>query len=813
MNTIAKPSNDFHFPRSGGEMGELIRSTNWDDTSLGHPNTWPQSLRTIVSVVMENPFGMYIVWGSDYIQLYNDGYRPILGSTKHPQALGITACITFEEIWHIIGPMFAETMTGKTFRFPDFKFSLNRNGFLEDCYFDFSYAPIRKEDGEVGGILVTVLETTNKKKADDALKKSEAHFRAMADNIPNLAWMADASGWIFWYNKQWYDYTGATAEQMEGWGWQSVHHPEKLDHVVEKWKASISSGEPFEMTFPLKGADGKFRQFLTRVLPVNDDESKICQWFGTCTDVTEQIAAEQSAKESEQRFRRMAEATAVLISVGDETSEATYFNKAWTELTGRAMETLLKFGWADLLHPEDLPYFMDFYLEAVKHKRAFTYEFRILDKHGAYRWLFASGALRSSAGDRFSGYISSCVDITDRKKAEKALLENERNLRNTILQAPVAMCILKGEDYKVELANTRMFEFWGKTSEEVMNKPVFEGVPEGKDQGFELIFKTVYDTGKSYEAEDVPATISRFGKLMEVFVNLVLEAFREPDGTVSGILVVVIDVTAQVVARKKIEEVVAERTKELADANKDLKKSNAELAQFAYIASHDLQEPLRKISTFSDMLENRMGDQMDDLSRNYLHKINLSSLRMNTLIRDVLAYSELIKEHEVFSTVDLKQVFEEVKIDFELLIEQKKILIECSELPVIEAIPLQMAQLFGNIISNSFKYTKSGREPHLTISCEKMPFSDINKNTLLLRDTEYYKIVFADNGIGFKQEYAEQIFNIFQRLHGKSEYEGTGIGLAMCKKIALNHHGDMNAYGSSDEGAVFNIFLPVKQSV
>ncbi|MEO7975628.1 hypothetical protein [Flavobacterium sp.] len=169
-------NNEHYFLAGGGEMGELIRSKDWSKTSLGNPDTWPQSLRTMVAVMLENPFSMYIAWGSDYTQIYNDGYRPILGANKHPEALGISSKETFSEIWDTIGPMMDETMKGKSVRFSDLLLPLNRNGFTEDCYFDFSYSPIRIENGEVGGVLVTVIETTEKKRTSEALKESNASF-------------------------------------------------------------------------------------------------------------------------------------------------------------------------------------------------------------------------------------------------------------------------------------------------------------------------------------------------------------------------------------------------------------------------------------------------------------------------------------------------------------------------------------------------------------------------------------------------------------------------------------------------------------
>jgi hypothetical protein len=157
---MSSTNNEHYFLANGGEMGKMMRAKDWSKTSLGNPETWPNSLQTMVSVMVNNPFGMYIAWGENYIQLYNDRFRPILGATKHPEALGISSEITFSEIWDIIGPMFQNVMKGESISIPDFMVPLDRNGFIEECYFDFSYCPIKKENGEVGGILVTVIETT-----------------------------------------------------------------------------------------------------------------------------------------------------------------------------------------------------------------------------------------------------------------------------------------------------------------------------------------------------------------------------------------------------------------------------------------------------------------------------------------------------------------------------------------------------------------------------------------------------------------------------------------------------------------------------
>jgi PAS domain S-box-containing protein len=809
----SKVEEDLYFLQGGGEMGKLIRSHDWKNTPLGDPSGWPQSLRTMVGVVLDNPFGMYIAWGPEYIQIYNDGYRPILGSTKHPQALGISTRETFSEIWSIIGSMFDGVMDGIPVGFPDFMLPLNRHGFVEECFFDFSYSPIRKEDGEVGGVLVTVIETTNKKKSDEALKISEQRFRTLTDNIPNLAWMAHADGNIFWYNKKWYDYTGTTYEQMEGWGWQTVHDPEQLPAVMENWKASIASGNNFEMTFPLLGAEGKYRQFLTRVLPMKDANGKIYQWFGTNTDITAQIEAEQKLLESKDRLRSVVDSAPFPIGVYiGEKMIIEMANQAMLDVYGKGLDVLGK-SYMDLL-PE-----LESQLVFAQLQDVFRSGLPLHVKNQRIN-ILASGEMQSfyfnysftplfDPTGKVYGIVNTAADVTDLNLAKLKVQQSESSLRHTILHAPVAMCILRGPDFIVELANERMIELWGRPSEEVREKSIFVGLPEARGQGFETILQKVYRTGEAFSAEAVPINLPRNGVLERIYVNFVYEAFREAEGEISAILAVVIDVTAQVLARQKIEEVVLSRTRELADANINLQKSNAELAQFAYIASHDLQEPLRKISTFTQMLESRVGAHLDEQSKNFLSKIYSSSGRMRTLISDVLTYSAVIKETEGFQLVDLNDIVKSICTDYELLIEQKKARITYNALPVIEAIPLQMSQLFSNLLGNSLKYSKTESECLIRITASQASEEDTATLSLQGR-ADYYKIEFSDNGIGFDAENSERIFHIFQRLHHRTEYEGTGIGLALCKKIVLNHHGEINAIGSTRQGAVFNVFLPAK---
>ncbi|MEJ7768729.1 MAG: ATP-binding protein, partial [Chitinophagaceae bacterium] len=242
-----------------------------------------------------------------------------------------------------------------------------------------------------------------------------------------------------------------------------------------------------------------------------------------------------------------------------------------------------------------------------------------------------------------------------------------------------------------------------------------------------------------------------------------------------------------------------------------LEQSNHELEQFAYVASHDLQEPLRKIQTFADLVLKRNNDKFDKPTSEYLHRIIQSANRMSRLINDVLNYSKLAKSGESLENTDLNQLLGDVLIDLELMLEQKKGQVHVETLPIVEAYPLQMTQLLYNLLNNSLKFVKEDIPPVVQINSVPLSIEQVRRFPQLDSRLTYIEIQVKDNGIGFSPEYANQIFTIFNRLHTGSSYSGSGIGLALCKKIAVNHHGDIFATAAVNEGSTFHILLPLKQ--
>ncbi len=245
----------------------------------------------------------------------------------------------------------------------------------------------------------------------------------------------------------------------------------------------------------------------------------------------------------------------------------------------------------------------------------------------------------------------------------------------------------------------------------------------------------------------------------------------------------------------------------LQERNRELVQSNKELASFNHVASHDLQEPLRKIQTFISRISEKEIPTMSPTAQEYFAKIYIAASRMRRLIDDLLLFSSTTKGEKVFEQTDLNVLLENAKQELAQMIEEKNARIESVQLPMLNVIPFQIQQLLINLIGNSLKYSRADVQPLVSINCEKV----VARDYPLLKthpNRNYYKISIADNGLGFEQQYAENIFILFHRLHPVTEYKGTGIGLAICKKIVENHGGIISAEGTLGEGAVFTFLLP-----
>jgi PAS domain S-box-containing protein len=1336
---MSRSDKEHYFLADGGKMGALIRSKDWSKTPLGNPENWPQSLRTMTSVILNNPFGMYIAWENDFTQIYNDAFRPILGSSKHPDALGISSKETFSEIWDTIGPMFGDVMKGKAVGFPDFMVVLNRHGFDEDCYFDFSYSPIKKENGEVGGVLVTVIETTEKKKATEALKESNARFinnimqapvamcvfrgpnhiveianeqmiqlwgttiekvlnkpifealpeaqnqnleilldnvyktgeKFIANELPiqlprngkaettyiNFVYQAltDADGTISGIAAIAIEVTTqvlARAKTVESEQkirqlvenapfpiavyvgkemivelandsiikiWGKGNHVigksfkevlpeldnqlvfEQINTVLETGQAFHTTNTPLDLT-----VDGKLHTYYFNysLTPLYDINGNIYGVMNTGVDLTDLNLAKKKIEENEQNLRSMVLQSPIGICVLDAATLVTEIvNDSFIEVAGKRQEEILGKHYWDTF-AEVKSYYENELQKVVDEGLPFyanEVEMRLI-RHGKEEKIYVTfvyAPLKNITGEvtKIAIWV---LDNTPQVKARLKIEEADKRFRNTVKQAPVGITILRGSNFMVEMANEAYLKLVDKKENTFVGKPLFDSLPE-VEETVSSFLKNVIKTGIPFHGNEIPIPINRYGKLETSFFDFLYYPLKEEDGTISGIIVTVTEVSEKVEARKiieqneerlkiivdaselgtwelnvktrepiysqryleivggykeetqltheqllkhlhpddmhirnkafkdaltsgylnyearmiwidqsihwmegkgklfydaennpekligtvrditdekkhqqeleesekrfrsltesipqliwetdekgnalfasgkwfeytgihpagevewkamihpddydentrvwthslatgeayrcdvrvrrydgkyrwhavigepvydkdnkiikwvgaftdihnekafthELEQQVTARTKELNQMNESLQKSeeryhlmveevqdyailylshngtvenwnlgaekikgykaeeiigknfsefytesdrennlpqkllnvaiekgkatqegwrvrkdgshfwasvvitavhnkknqvigfskvthdlsekkkaddrlkqnaleleqknielekmNQELQSFAYISSHDLQEPLRKIQTFATQIIERESQNLSDYGKDKFQRMQNAAKRMQTLINDLLSYSRTNVQERVFEKTNLSKIIDEVRDDLKEEIEQKHARIESTENCEANIIPFQFRQLLYNLVSNSLKFSKAETPIVVKINSEIVKGSDLN-NKKLEDKTVYCHIKIEDNGIGFEQQYSAKIFEVFQRLHGKLEYTGTGIGLAIVKKIVDNHNGIITATGELNKGATFDIYIPI----
>ena len=521
-------------------------------------------------------------------------------------------------------------------------------------------------------------ESIERARVTQSLKESEHIFRALANSIANLAWMAAPDGGIYWYNDQWYAYTGTTPADVAGWGWERVHDPAVLPQVKRLWQQSIATGKPFEMVFPLRGADGAFRRFLTRVNPVRDSRGQVAHWFGTNTDVEDE--------------RLATEANAVLRE-------------------------------------------------------------------------------------------------RERRAREEAELQ-KRLLHSLFMQAPTLIAVLRGPDHVVELANPPICQAWGRSEDEVLNRPLFETMPELRDQGFRSVLDGVYRTGVTHIGKETPAHFQRAGGVFEtVYFNFVYSAFRNIEGHIEGIFAIASEVTDQVLARNQIDDL-----REAAEA------ANRAKDEFLAMLGHELRNPLSPILTALQLMKLRgSGSERErtviERQVNHLARLVDDLLDVSRIARGKV---ELKAEH-----VEIAEIVARAIEMSSPLLEQRTLTLDV-QVPsaglAVHGDPIRLSQVVSNLLTNAAKYTPPGGR--VTVRGAE----DDGQIVLRVRDT----------GIGIAPEVLPRIFDLFvqERQAIDRSQGGLGLGLTIVRNLIQGHGGTVSAHSDGPGlGSEFVVRLPKAASV
>lgn len=567
------------------------------------------------------------------------------------------------------------------------------------------------------------------------------------------------------------------------------------------------NGETIHNAIYQSAVTGKYYEnFIT---PLRDAAGKVYAAVAIAHDITDSINAIEKIKQSEEKFSKLFESSPFSITLAEIPSgKIIDVNENYIKLTGYNREELIGRTSLELnlIEKESRDKILEQLTERGTLKNA---EVEIRVKSGKIIPILIS--IETITIGRQKYFLNAINDISERKKAEKELSEKNQSLEEsesriqTIFEAAPDAVIIINHDGIIINWNAEAENIFGWEKKEVIGRTLAEIIiPERYREQHKNGLKNFIRTGEG-KVIGKPIEIEALKKdNMEIPVELKISA-----SVVNHNPPVFIGFVRDISKRRQAENTLNKKTTELIEANANLKKMNKELESFTYISSHDLQEPLRKIQTFTGRILEKENQNLSDTGKDYFHRMQDASQRMQTLLQDLLSFSRVNTAERKFEVTDLNKIIEEVKTEYKEIIEQKQAIIEVGPLCDANVIPFQMRQMFHNLISNALKFSKPEVPPHITITARNIKFSKPD-NAQLQPEKEYCHIIITDNGIGFEPNFAEKIFEVFQKLHGKDEYAGTGIGLAIVKKIVENHNGVITASSEPNKGATFDIYIPAE---
>ncbi|WP_338378670.1 PAS domain-containing protein [uncultured Flavobacterium sp.] len=759
--------------------------------------------------VAQAPLGIAIFRGKDFItEMANKNYL-LLVDRKEEEFIGKPLFDALPEVKDLVEPLFHEVIrSGEPFYSPELPATLNRYGKMEQAYFNLVYHPLKEDNGEISGIMVVATEVTNTVNAKHLLEESETHFRTMVMQSPIPMTILRGSNYIIesankvmyeniWRKKE-SDILGRSIIDVFP-ELKEQKYPELLHKV---YSTGICHTEKESEAFVM-GDDGMKKFYLDfEYKALYGPDEKVSGIMITVNDVTDRVEARLRIEQNEERLNVVIDASELGVWELNVKTKETISSKRCQEIFGVFEEEyvphteLLRHIHPDDVEPREKSYELA-YQTGILH-----YEIRINWEDGSTHWIETKGKVFYDTENKPDRILGTKRDITQEKQFQQQLLEREEKFRLLADSMPQHVWTADPEG-NLNYFNQSIIDFSGMSLEEIEKKGWLDIVhPDDRPLNIHE-WTTSIQTGKDFLLEH------RFRKYNGEYRWQLSRAIpqRDKDGKITMWVGTSTDIQDQKMFAYELEKQVTERTKELHQKNTDLEKMNKELQSFAYISSHDLQEPLRKIQTFASLLNEKEHKNLSDSGKDKFHRMQKAANRMQTLIQDLLAYSRTNTQERIFERTNLKNIIDEVKEDLSEEISKKKGTIEIGQMCDVKVIPFQFRQLLFNLVSNALKFAKDNHPPIIRIDGE-IGLGSKFKNKKLVKDATYCHIQFTDNGIGFEQEYSEKIFVVFQRLHGKEEYNGTGIGLAIVKKIIENHKGVIVAKGELNKGATFDIYIP-----
>lgn len=526
----------------------------------------------------------------------------------------------------------------------------------------------------------------------------------------------------------------------------------------------------------------------------------------------------QQSEEREQKFRLLADSMPQFVWTGDSEGNLDYFNAAMYKYSGLTPQQVADGGWLQMVHPGDREENRSLWAESIRTGKEFNAEHRFMRHDGVARWQLSRAIPQRDPSGKIQRWVGTSTDIEDQRlfvtELEKQVEARTRDLveLNEALRKSEEryhLMVAEVQDYAILYLNKEgIIENWNKGAEKIKGYLAEEIIGKSFSQFYtdadlaaNLPFRLLKQATELGRAVQSGWRLRKDSTLF--WANVVITALHDKENNVIGFTKVTHDLTE----KKEADDKLKKNAAELESKNAELQAMNAELQSFAYVSSHDLQEPLRKIQMFSALILDNEHQHLSDTGKDYFRRVQAAAARMQILIDDLLTYSRTNITERRYERVNLGAIINEVKKDLREDIIQKNAVIKSAVDCDIEVIPFQFRQLLNNLIGNALKFSKPGEPPVVEVHCVSETGTDTGI-AALPGEAKYWHITIADNGIGFDAKYRDRIFEVFQRLHGRKEYKGTGIGLAIVKKIVENHNGIISAHGEPGRGASFDIYLP-----
>ncbi|MEO6904107.1 MAG: PAS domain-containing protein [Bacteroidia bacterium] len=678
-----------------------------------------------------------------------------------------------------------------------------------------------------------VQDITVEVKKLQALKANLAMFKNVTDSSTTGLWLTDENEEVIYVNKILLEWTRLPNQGFYGDGWINSIIEEDRQRCMDVFFNAVSNRQSYEILMRMKRGDDKIVWYRSGGGPYYEGD-QYAGYAGFCVDVDELMLSREALEKNEAKLQSVIASAPVaicLLTGIDLVIEMP--NQNFVDILGKGPDIAGK-SLRNVISEDESQPFIKILEEVYTSGKIFKIQSTPINtlntlQNGANiinYYDIAFTPLFDNQGEVFA-ILDISIDVTESVKAKQKIEQAELALRDAIELAELGTWNIDGKTGLISFSDR--IKYWFAADGNFSNEKVFDSIHErDRDRVYKAIaYAMTNESGGVYDEEYI--VVDRYSRKERILHSLGRTLFDET-GKPIKMVGTAQDVTKQRHLQYSLETEVRERTEELAMANDNLQASNEELLvtneelaetnlelintneeleRYAYIASHDLQEPLRKIRIFSDILSSKVGLPSEEIL--LVNKINHSAKRMSSLIEGLLEISRLLKEDIKKCPVDLSKIAAEVIFDFELLIEEKKAIVSIDKLPIIEAVELQMNQLFYNLLSNALKFTTSKRSPVINITVKKIiKFESKNFTIIPIVGVNYYHISFIDNGIGFDEKYIEHVFEIFKKLNPTNTYEGSGIGLSICKRIVSNLNGYIYVETKRDNGSTFHVILPDK---